>query len=143
MNIIKYLTNWKYRYFRKKLRGVQFMIADLEFKRAKTRMIREEIRQEYDNQKSKLMVLETQIESEESKPDEFKMEKGEFARLGDQKVLLENDIEKFTQQMKGLDLEIAGSKPTAEFHDGVQGINDRLDALRELVGMLHDYIKSL
>lgn len=116
------------------------MIEDLLFKRFKTREIREDIRQEYDNQKSKLSLLESQIKAEEAKPT---MEKGDFARLGDEKVLLERDIERYLQQMKALDLEIQGSKPTAEFHDGVQGINDQLDALRELAEMLKEYIKNL
>jgi len=116
------------------------MIEDLLFKRFKTREIREDIRQEYDNQKSKLSLLESQIKAEEAKPT---MEKGDFARLGDEKVLLERDIERYLQQMKALDLEIQGSNPTAEFHDGVQGINDQLDALRELAEMLKEYIKNL
>jgi len=140
MNIIKYISNWKYRYFLKKLRGVESMIEDFQFKRFKTREIREEMRQEYDNLKAKLSVLETQIKTQKEKPT---MEKGEIARLDDSKVLLDRDIERYANQMKALDLEVEGSKPTAEYHDGVQGINDQLDALRELYQMLQDYIKKL
>lgn len=116
------------------------MILDLEFKRFKTAEIREEIRQEYDNSRSRLSILEAQIASQKEKPT---MEKGEIARLDDQKTLLERDIERFKQQMKGLDLEIQGSKPTPEYQDGVQGISQQLDALRELVGMIKDYIKTI
>ena len=134
------LFNWKYRYFKSKLRGVEKLIADLEFKRFKTREIREEIRQEYDNLKSKLSVLEAQIKSQKEKPT---LEVGEIARLYDQKVLLDRDIERLLAQMKGLDLEVEGSKVTQEYPDGVQGVNQQLDALRELVGMLKSYVKDL
>ena len=112
------------------------MIEDLSFKRFKTREIREEIRVEYDNLKSKLSILETQIKAQKDSPT---MEKGEIARLDDQKVLLDRDIERYLKQMKGLDLEVEGSRPTAEYPDGVQGINQQLDSLRELIGMLEDY----
>ena len=116
------------------------MIWDLEFKRAKTRMIREEIRQTYDNLKSRLHILEEDIKKQKETPT---MEKGDIARLDDQKVLLERDITRYEAQMKGLDLEVNGSKQTAEYPDGVQGINDQLDALRELMGMLKEYMRGL
>ena len=148
MNILKYITNWKYRYFLKKLKGVDCMIADLEFKRFKTREIREQIRQEYDNLKAKLSVLETQIKQQAEKPT---MEKGEIARLDDQKVLLERDIKRKVEGddglqiigMKQLDMQINGLAPSNEYPNGVQGINDQLEALRELGEILKDYIKSL
>lgn len=116
------------------------MIEDLKFKRFKTQEIREEIRQEYDNLKSKLSVLDAQIESQKSHPT---MKKDEVARLDDKKVLIEKDLKRFEEQMEGLDLEISGSKPTAEYQNGVQGIGDQLDALRELSSMLRSYMKDL
>ena len=134
------LFNWKRRYFKRKLHGVECMIEDLLFKRFKTREIREEIRQEYDNLRSKLDVLDAKIKSQKDKPT---MEKEEIARLDDQKVLIERDIERYLSQMKSLDLEIMGSKPTAEYQDGVQGINQQLDSLQELVEMLRSYIKII
>lgn len=132
--------NWKYRYFRKKLKGVAKMVLDLEFKRFKTLEIREEIRGEYDVLKSKRYVLEAQIQSEKEKPT---MKKGEAARLDDQKVLFDRDISRFEEQMKALDLEVYGSKPTQEYPEGVQGIVQQIDALQELKVMLSDYMKSL
>lgn len=132
--------NKQKQYFKKKLQGVQNMIWDLEFKRFKTKEIREEIRQEYDDLRAKLNILDAQILSEKNKPT---MEKGEIARLDDKKVLIKRDIERLEGQMKGLDLEIEGSKPCEEYKDGVQGVNDQLDALRELVGMLEAYIRML
>ena len=131
MNIIKYLFNWKYRHFEKKLRGVECMIEDLCFKRAKTLMIREDIRREYDNLKQKVDVIDTQLKQNKN------------PTLEDQKVLITRDTERLEAQMKGLDLEVNGSKQTNEYPDGVQGISQQLDALRELSQMVKEYIKQL
>lgn len=134
------MFNKKKTYFQQKLSGVQKAIWDFEFKREKIRMIREEIRQEYDNQKSRLSVLETQIKAQ---TENSTMEKGEIVRLDDRKVLLERDTDRFRKQMEGLDLEISGCKPSEEHRDGVQGINGQIEALRELAEMLKSYIKSI
>ena len=134
------MFNKQKRYFRKRLDGVQKMIWDIEFKRAKTQLIREDIRVEYDNMRSKLATLENQIKSQKEKPT---MEAGDIARLDDQKVLLDKDIERMLGQMKALDLEVEGSGKTNEYPDGVQGLNQQIDALRELKIMLKSYIKEL
>jgi len=142
------MFNKQKKYFKEKLNGVQKMIWDLEFKRFKTQEIREQIRQEYDNLKAKLSVLETQIKQQAEKPT---MEKGEIARLDDQKVLLERDIKRKAEGddglqiigMKQLDMQINGLAPSNEYPDGVQGINDQLEALRELNEIIKDYIKTL
>ena len=132
--------NKQKRYFSKKLDGVQKMIWDIEFKRAKTQSIREDIRVEYDNMKSKLSTLEAQIKTQKENPT---IEAGDIARLDDQKVLLDKDIERLLGQMKGLDLEVEGSGRTNEYPDGVQGLNQQIDALRELQIMLREYIKQI
>lgn len=134
------MFNWKKKYFNKKIRGVECMIEDLIFKRFKTLEIREEIRQEYDNAKSRLAALDEQIKQEKEKPT---LEEGEAKRLDDKKVLLEKDIERLENQMKGLDLEVVGTRPSNEYPEGVTGINETLDSLRELLGMLRTYIKTL
>ena len=125
------MFNQKKRYFKGKLKGVKRLIWDLEFKRAKTQMIREEIRQEYDNDKSKLAILEERIKKQKDK------------KLDDEKVLLERDIKNFEKQMDGLDIEIKGSRKTVDFPDGIQGVNQQIDALRELQEMLKEYINNL
>jgi len=131
------IFNKQKKYFKDKLDGVKKMMWDLEFKRYKIREIREEIRAEYDGLKSKLSVLDEQIKLEKDKPT---MEKGEVARLDDKKEILEKDIERYKKQMEGLDLEISGSKPTKDVPEGHQGINQQIDAVRELEGMVKDYI---
>lgn len=127
-------------YFKRKNEGVQAMIWDLEFKRSKSQMIREEVRQEYDKSKAKLDVLQSQIKAQKDKPS---MEEAEIKRLDDQEVLLKRDIERYEAQMKQIDLDIAGTQPTNEYPDGVSGINDQLDSLMELKVMISQYIKTL
>ena len=116
------------------------MIWDLEFKRAKMQAIREDIRQEYDNLKSKLYVLEVQIKSQAEKPT---IENEEIVKLGDNKIILDRDIERLQNQMKMLDIEVAGAKSTNENPEGMNGVNQQLDSLQELKVILKDYIKSL
>ena len=134
------MFNKKKKYFKNKLSGVQKMIWDLEFKRAKMQAIREDIRQEYDNLKSKLYVLEVQIKSQAEKPT---IENEEIVKLGDNKIILDRDIERLQNQMKMLDIEVAGAKSTNENPEGINGVNQQLDSLQELKVILKDYIKSL
>lgn len=145
MNILKFLTNWKYRYFLRKLRGVKSMILDLEFKRFKTAEIREEVRQTYDNQKARLLAVETTIKMEREKPSEdaSKMPEGDIARLEDEVVRIKLDIERYEAQIKQVDIDVNGSRETNEYPDGVVGINQQLDSLHELEGMIKDYAKSI
>uniref|UniRef100_A0A6H1ZTC4 Uncharacterized protein n=1 Tax=viral metagenome TaxID=1070528 RepID=A0A6H1ZTC4_9ZZZZ len=114
-------------YFKQKIEGVQKAIWDFQFKRYKTQTIREEIRQGYDNLKSKLSVFSAKTNTETSP----------------EKQALEKEIEKSIQQMKVLDIEINGSGSSQEYPEGIQGVNQQLDALRELQEMLKDYIKQL
>ena len=132
--------SWKTKYFKKKIRGVEKMILDLEFKRAKTQMIREQIRQEYDNLCSKMASLDETIKREK---EAKKMEEGDIARLDDDKVRLQVDIDKLLGQMKDLDIEVSGCKPSQDYPKGYDGINQQLDALHELIIMLKDYTKNL
>lgn len=115
------------------------MILDLEFKRFKTREIREEVRQDYDNLRSRLHVLNEQIKSQTENPP---IKKEETTKLNDEKALLERDIERRKKQVESLDLEVEGSKPTSDYPDGVQGIDNQLDALHELLGMIRAYIRE-
>lgn len=128
------------KYFKKKFEGVQKMIWDYEFKRSKTRSLREAIRQKYDQDKSRMATLLAKIGTENKNPT---MGKGDIARLDDDKVRLEKEIEKWEEQLKNLDLEVNGSKQTNEYPEGAVGINQTLDSLRELQIMLKEYIKRI
>lgn len=132
--------NPKKDYFKQLLKGVHKMIWDLEFKKFKTREIREGVRVQYDDCKMKLALLTTQIEQQEK---ELTMEEGEFKRLKDQKVILERDMERYLGQIKTMDLDVNGAAPSSEHPDGVVGIVQQLDSLEELKIMVKDYIKTL
>lgn len=135
MKLFKFF-NWKYRYFLGKEKGVKKMILDIEFKIAKTRMIREDIRKEYDALRSRLASVEEQIKKEK----ELKvMPESDIARLEDQKVNLTNDSERMGNQLKDLDVEINGAKKSVEYPNGADGLIQQLDALMEILGMLGDY----
>ena len=140
MNIFKYLFNWRYRYFKKKLHGIECMIEDLLFKRAKTLYVREQIRGEYDGLRSRLEILKTQIASEKDKPT---LPEGDIKRLDDDEVRINKDIERKLAQMKSLDIEINGASPSAELPEGHQGVNQTMEALRELINVTKTYIKEL
>lgn len=137
--------NWKQKHFRKKLIGVDTLIADLEFKRFTTRQLREEKRVEYDDKKFKVDQLVTEMKRQDELPKEAKdkLDKGERARMDDKKLLLERDIKRIEDIMKALDLDVAGSTQTNEYPDGVQGINQQLENLRDLKEMLKIYITTL
>lgn len=132
------MFNKQKKYFRDKLKGVEKMIWDLEFKKFKTKEIREEIRQIFDTNKAKLQAAQERYKKEEKAK---KLNKDEMNRIDDDIVRLKKDIERNEGQLKSLDLEIYGSKPTAEYPQGVQGIDDQLEGLYELISMIKTYIK--
>jgi len=134
------MFNKQKKHFQEKLVGVDKMIWDMEFKREKTRTVREEIRQVYDQSKAKLHAKEEQIKQQAETPT---MEAGEIARLDDDKVLLEKDVKRYEEQMAGLDIEVNGAAPSSDYPEGIQGINIQIDSLQELKQMLKEYIKNL
>lgn len=141
------MFNSQKRYFKKKLKAIQCQIWDYEFKRFKTAELREDVRKEYDAAKSRLEVLKTQINAElqdgrafDSKTHELT---DEHKRLNDQRDLLEKDIKKMEGQIDSLDEEINGAKPSESNPQGVNGITQIIDSLRELREMVKDYLKQV
>lgn len=134
------MFNKKKKYFKRKLDGVQKMIWDLEFKRDKSLMVREEIRREYDGTQTKLDLVLNQIKG---LPEDRAGWTDQQKQLDDQKVILERDSETLRNQMKGIDLDVHGSKKTNEFPDGLDGIDQQLEALRQLQSILREFIKTL
>ena len=129
------MFNKQKQHFKAKLVGVQRMIWDLEFKRFKTREIREEIRQLYDNKKATLSVIEERLKSDEKDEDAPKWK--------DEVEKLNVELKRYEDQMKGLDLEVDGSVKTNELPDGYEGISQTLESLRELQQMIKNYINEL
>lgn len=125
-------------HFKQKLEGTSKMIWDLEFKVFKTREIREDIRQEYDFMVSRVDNFDKTIKTWPKDGDI-----SERKRVEDQKVLAERDRDRLLNQVKDLDSEISGAKPTNENPEGHIGITEQIDSVRELQGMLRDFIKSI
>lgn len=126
------------RHFKQKLDGTTKMIWDLEFKLFKTRELREEIRQQYDFMVARVESLDKTISEWPKDKDE-----GERKRVEDQKVLADRDRDRLLEQVKGLDAEISGLKPSAENPNGHIGIIEQIESYRELRSMLGDYIKTV
>lgn len=136
-HLYKLCTRWEYRYFNRKSNGVNKMIADLEFKRYKTMEIREEVRQAYDQTQHRLDILKQQIKKEEEAKNK---EQAEHLDVDVKKV--EKDAERYQAQMKQMDLDVVGSRPTSEMPEGYEGINQQLEHLRELGAMIRSYMKQ-
>lgn len=116
------------------------MVWDLEFKKSKVSMLREERRQGYDNTRSKIANIEAQITAAKENPT---IKYDEIKKLEEDKKVLVEDEKRYLEQIKALDVEIAGANPGPDYPDGVQGITQQLDALRELQLMLIDYKKNI
>lgn len=124
--------------FKAKLQQTRQMIWDLEFKIFKTREIREDIRQNYDQMLSRIAAYDEQIANWPADADP-----AERARIEDQKTLAQSDADRFIRQMQMLDAEVDGLKPTADNPNGQVGISEQVDSLREVESMVKDYITTL
>lgn len=124
-------------HFEERLRGTRATIWDLQFKVFKTREIREDVRKEYDQMKARIEAYDTQLKNWPADKTE-----GDKKNMEDDKARAERDAERFLKQMQMLDLEVEGSKPTAELPDGYAGITQQIDSLREVEKMLQDYLKD-
>lgn len=140
MNIYKYVFNWKYKHFIKKRRSVLTMVEDLQFKKFKTLQIREMEREKHITICSRLGDLDQRIKSEKEKPT---LSVDEVKRLDDQKVLLERDKERQELRLKEIDIEIQGTRPTAEYPDGADGIEQQIELLHNLAHTIDVWVKTI
>lgn len=136
--VLTHLPRSKKGYFKRKFKAVGEMIWDLEFKIFKTREMREGLRKEYDYMNSRLETINVQIKNWPEDGD-----KDERARLDDQLALATRDAERLLEQIKGLDAEVEGIKPSAENHAGIEGMANQVEALQELRAMLGSWIRTL
>ena len=67
----------------------------------------------------------------------------EIEVLYDKKEIMTNNLGRYEAQMKQMDLDVYGSKKTNQYPDGVDGIEQQLEALRELEKMCKQYMKSI
>lgn len=127
--------NKQKKYLKRKIEQTQYMIWDLEFKRYKTLEMRDEIREEHDGLKSRLELIENQLKTE--------LTKEQTAEVEEQKKAVEEKIGKYQAQMEMLDFEIIGLRPNEQYPEGVQGINEQLDALQSLKAMYEEYLEQI
>lgn len=141
MNIIKYITNKKYRFFLKKIKNVDKSIWEYEFKISKSRQVREGIRKDRDRVVENKNHLETKISEEKDE----KLKKGFEKDLEQSKEM----IKKYEGQMKLIDDQINGVlkvEPNDEYPDGIPpqvGILETIESLTELKLMYNEYLKQI
>lgn len=130
----KYLTSAKYRFFKRKLYAVQATMWETEFKIAKSRQVREGVRQDRDRAKEAINQLEAGLAS---------------AKDADQREYMQNElfkhkenVERYEKQMKMVDDQINGAVGDAE-HEPVIGLLEQVKSYVELKLMYEQYISEI
>lgn len=143
--IYKWIVSSQYRYFTRKLKQVGYTIWDMEFKRFKSSEVREEMRQLYDWTKSNTAMLEEKLKTQKEKKDgdPTKMPEGDIARIDDEIVRSKVKEEETLKSVKDMDIQIDGAKPSVDYPDGLQGLIQQIEALRELRQMIEQYLKKI
>ena len=141
MNILKYITNKKYRFFKAKIGEVNKTIWELDFKIAKSRQIREGVRQDRDRAvENKLHIVE-RLKNEKDK-EKIKELEVEVAKN-------EENVKRYEAQMKMIDDQIQGAdqqSPSDEYPDGIPavvGILEKIKSFTELKLMYQEYLKQI
>lgn len=130
MNILKYLTSRKYRFFYKKVNDVQYSIWDMEFKIIKSREVREGVRQDRDRAIENIQMIEAALNNPNI-TEEYK------AKAESDKAVYTDNVSRYEKQMKMIDDQIRGVKATPatetdEGNPGIQGITETVEAYIEL-----------
>lgn len=125
-------------YFKSRIEEVDRAIWNLEFSRAKLKMIREGVRQQYDRLNEMRVGAEQALEAEKKSeaPDSKKVE--HFTKLVEK---YSPDVEYMKKQMEGLENAIS-TEATDEKGNPV-GLNKRIEAARTMKEMLSEYRKEL
>lgn len=134
MNIYKWLTNRKYRFFHKKLKGVQAAIWEHEFKIAKARQLREGIRQDRDHALATVANIDANLKTEKD-AEKLKVLESDKAKLLD-------NAKRYEAQMKMVDNQISGVPAEGE-NPGENGILDTIKSYAELREMYKDYLTKV
>lgn len=141
MNVFKFLTNWRYRYWYKKIKGMKKMIEDEKFTAYKTSELREEVRGEYDQEQARLDNLDRRIKNKKDTIAEIG--EGEFKRLEDEKIITEAKSKGLQEEMDTLTMKVKGGKPTQEHPAGVIGSEQTIEKLHDLIDFVKHYIKDI
>ena len=120
-------------HFKKQIKRATEALWTLEFRLFEAREMREERRRQRDRSQEDLNVLDNRL------PQDMPQEEKD-SLLAKRKEMQEYH-EYITDQLKALDIEIEGLKPSEKDPQGYQGILDQIDALRGRIEMYKDYIK--
>lgn len=123
------ITNRKKEYFRVKILNGTYKIWDLEFRRIQLREMREDMRLEYDKLKEQHDGFQVRKEKLAELPDRKEELDAVTARLEG----MEKDLTQLKTQMDALDAEV----------EGPNGINNLIEANRQLVETIKTYRKTL
>jgi predicted translin family RNA/ssDNA-binding protein len=134
------MFNERKKHIKDRITALKRGLWDLELEKFTALNLREDTRQEYDQAKSRLSLLQAKIDSEKTSPT---MEKGDIARLDDDKVRAEKEVERLQNKLRDFDIYIQGSKPCEAYREGVQGLNDKIDSARSMIAMAANYHKQL
>lgn len=135
MNILKWLTNEKYRFFYAKIGAVQKSIWDLDFKIEKSRQVREGVRQDRDRAIESLNMINTRLKAEDISPEEKE-------KLEQDLAIYTDNVSRYERQMKMIDGQIQGVPAQGE-NPGEQGILETIASYAELKAMYKHYLKNL
>lgn len=128
------IFNRKYRYFRSKVNDVTASIWDLEFKIAKSRQVREGVRQDRDRALEAVNQITLRIEGTKDKDAVKKLE--------EEKAKFEDNAKRYEAQMRMIDEQVNGVPAEGE-NPGQQGLLETLASLTELRSMYRDYAKTV
>lgn len=134
MNIFKWLTSRKYRIFTKKIKDVEVSLWEYEFKVAKSRQVREGVRQDRDRALENAKRLEVALAGVKDEAEKEKMTSSIVTHA--------ENAKRYEAQMKMIDEQISGV-PASEGNPGQEGIIGIMASLTELKKMYIDYRKSV
>lgn len=134
MNLLKYVLSWKYRMFSKKIRDVRTAIEEQKFKIAKSRQIREGVRQDRERVAQAVFNLDEALKNEK--------DKDRIAKMTEERAANAEAVTRYEKQMQMIDNQINGV-PASGDQPGEQGILDTIASLTELLSMYKEYRETI
>lgn len=124
----------KKKFFKSKIERVQYETWEIEFKVAKSRQVREGVRQDRDRAIETVRILSERMKNEKNKETKKKLQ-------SEHDTFFEN-ISRYEKQMEMLDNQINGYAGD-DIHEPVIGLIEQLASLAELKTMYTDYVKKV
>ena len=122
----------KKKHFKDKIKGTERLLWGYHLKQFQTELIKEEKRVEYDQINAKVDTLKKLIAADKNNKDAVSdLEKAEHASG------------QLKKQLVNLDAQLYGIRPSQEYPEGVSGLKDQIESLKDLVYTLKQYVKSL